>query len=185
MTYRLDGASSAAAATLIKLAKAHLKLGDWQRTLSLLTEAERELEPGEELRLVLLVRQTAASALCDGGEPQQAREVLQETQSMAEELGDPILLIRRSWLHAKLSLSLMHGEEAESLFVAVLNDFHERSLPHAAPFVSLDLARLYMRQGREEDAGKLLDEVIHLFQSLGVPAKAQEAQTLRERMSCR
>lgn len=181
MVYRLEGASSAATATLIKLANAHWKLRDSDCSLSLLKEGEAELEPAVEPGLRLICQENTAVFLVGGGAAEQAADVLARTRSLAEDLGNPLELLRRSWKEAWVCFALGDSDTAERLLAEARDGFSSRGIRFDESLVALDLAGLYLHQGRRSEALQLLKLAAPTFHELGLSAKVRTAQALRAR----
>jgi tetratricopeptide (TPR) repeat protein len=163
---------------LIKLARAHYRLGANDRALALLQEAANSLEPPADLRLILLSRENAALYLCAEGEAERAMEVLKETRILASELDDPIEALRRHWKEGLISSALDEPDAAEDRLLDVKAGFGGRGLRHDEAMVALDLATIYAKEGRRLAAAELLEFAVPVFQELSLPSKIREARLL-------
>lgn len=185
MICRVGKVPSAAAAVLIKLGLAHRNLGDPQRSLKLLGEAERDLEGAGSPRLLLVCRHNSVLSLCREGELDRARELLVQTRALAAEFGDPLHLLRRSLAEADLSWRLQELDVAEARLLEVRDGFSQRGLRGDKAVVSLDLARLYTQQGRSYEVLELAEAVIPVFRKLGLHGSLTEAQALKDQVGRR
>lgn len=179
MTYRLELSERQAAATLIKLARAQARLQGVSRALSLLAEAEKLLENVSDPWLQLLVLDNRASYLCLWGEPMLALQTLELGRDLAEQRDDPLNELRRSWSGAKISWSLGDLPLTEQRLVSVREGFARQDIQYDVAIVSLDLGRLYLDQGRFQEAEELAGEALPVFEKLWLPSKVATAAGMR------
>lgn len=185
MTYRLEFSERKAAATLIKLARAHQRLRDTVRTLSVLGEAERLLEREPDPLLQLLVFNNRAWALCHGGEPALAQQVLEQGRELTEQRTDPLNHLRRCWGRAKISWGFGDLDAAEQGLASIKEGFLKQDIQYDVALASLDLGRLYMAQGRFKEAEELAGEALPVFEKIGLPSKASAARRMRAKAAAR
>lgn len=136
-----------------------------------LARIDREQEP----RLALMARHNLAWFLNDCGRPHDAAELLDSFRDRYQEFPDPWTQLRLRWLESRIALNLGHLEEAEAGF----RQARERSLAdglcYDSSMLTLDLAALYLREGRIDEVKNLAREMLPIFVSQDVHRQALAA----------
>ena len=83
--------------------------------------------------------------------------------------------LKLRWLIAVVDARLGHGGSAELAFFDARKGLVKMKLGYEAGMVQVDLALLYLDQGRHREMKNLVRETADLFREIGVEAKAQEA----------
>jgi tetratricopeptide (TPR) repeat protein len=142
-------------------------------------DAIRALEEGSELvdseaepRLLVAARHNLILYLNELGRQGEALALLERTRPLYAELGDRMNLVRLRWLEGKIALAASRLAEAEPLLVQVGAELAQLDLSYDAALVSLDLALVYVRQGRHAEVRRLAEEMIPIFQSRDVHREA-------------
>lgn len=144
-----------------------------------LLQAGIALADGEkEPRLTLAAHHNLILFLTDQGRADEARERLEEIRPKYFELGDRINLLRLRWLEGRIARESGDLEEAENAFLETKDAFLEEKISWDAAFVSLELASLYVHQGRTAEISRIADEVLPLFQATGQQREALAAVIL-------
>jgi transcriptional regulator with XRE-family HTH domain len=169
-----------AAAGHILLKKEHLfdAMEDPQGALSALAEAAPFIEAvGDPFQLFFL-RFKIARNLCAAGRYAEAADRLPEVRQMATEQGMNLNLIRVDWLTAKVDAGLERVEEAKAGMEQVREAFRTHGLPYEAALSSLDLAVLYLKEGRTAEVQELSVAMGGIFEAKGIAREALAALTL-------
>lgn len=136
-----------------------------------LARIDREQEP----RLALMARHNLAWFLNDCGRPDDAAELLDSFRDRYQEFPDSWTQLRKLWLESRIALSLGRMDEAEAGF----REARERSLAdglcYDTSMLTLDLAALYLREGRTEEVKNLAREMLPIFVSQDVHRQALAA----------
>ena len=119
-------------------------------------------------RLVLVAKHNLVEYLSDCGFREEANRLLAETRELHEKLSNTVDLIRFKWLEGKIALDLEDMGAAEELLLQVKSYFVENEMAHDVAVVSLDLAMVYLKQGRTAELKKLAGEMVTIFSGLGV-----------------
>lgn len=163
---------------LVQLANVQGELGNTEAAVVLAAEA-RSLLGGEEERLYLLAGQTLATWLREGDRIDEARATFEELEpQFRARVSDPTSLIRLDWLGARLLWSEGYEREAERALLAVRERYEDRGEPKRYCLVSLDLATLYLEQGRTRDVRELARQMAPVFSSRQVHHHALAALVL-------
>ncbi len=95
--------------------------------------------------------------------------------------GMPFPKLKLRWLIAVIEVRLGHWARAEEVFLEVRKGLVKMRLAYEVGMVSIDLASLYLDQGRHTELRLLVRETAAIFQRLGVERQAQEALDLWRR----
>lgn len=131
-----------------------------------LVHADRE--PG----LVLAAVHNLLSHLVDSGQVAEARRVFRESRDLYAAYAGPLERLKARWLEGRIALGLGDPVEAERSFLDVRNGFDQADLPYDMALVALDLAALWLEQGRNREIQTLLDETVTVFQVRGIRREA-------------
>lgn len=158
--------SHLAGRTMVTQALLHSERGEAAEALEVLREAQRRIEPERDPYLMRVVQQNLASYLLDLGRYEEAMAMLPALRTrMLESGGRRLELLRLRWLEGKILLGLGHESRAEAAFLEVRKGFVEQGIAHDAATVSLQLASLYLRQGRTAEIRELTSQLVPIFQS--------------------
>jgi tetratricopeptide (TPR) repeat protein len=99
---------------------------------------------------------------------EEARKVLSRNRWRQHEAGGRLNLLKLRWLEAQINVGLQQFERAERGFLDVKQGFLDVEKPYDAAVASLDLATLWLQQGRTADAKVAALEAYDIFRSLGI-----------------
>jgi tetratricopeptide (TPR) repeat protein len=109
-----------------------------------------------------------ARSLMEKGKFREARKALSRNVWRQQEAGGPLNLLKLKWVDAQINVGLQQFERAEFAFLEVKQGFLEVNKPYDAAVASLDLATLWLSQGRTTDAKVASLEAYEMFRSLGI-----------------
>ncbi|HEX4961330.1 MAG TPA: hypothetical protein VF173_10865 [Thermoanaerobaculia bacterium] len=143
-------------------------------------EAIRQLRKGLSLvegepRLVLMARHNLAWFLNDCGRSEEALQQLERFLHTYGEFRDPWTELRLAWLSGRIAAGLDHFGEAERTLAEVRQRFLDEGHGYDASLVTLDLAKLFLRQGRVAEVRELAAGMINVFLSHDVHHQAAAA----------
>ncbi len=124
-----------------------LALADWER----------------EPRLVLMARHNLAWFLTDCGRAEEALRQLERFRHTYREFPDAWTGLRLAWLDGRIAGRLGRLDEAGSALREVRSRFLAEGLGYDASLVTLDLARLYLEEGRAAEVRALAAEMLDTF----------------------
>jgi hypothetical protein len=136
-----------------------LSLADWER----------------EPRLVLMARHNLAWFLNDDGRSEEAREQLERFRHSYQEFPDAWIGLRLAWLEGRIAARLGRPDEAEAKLREVRRRFLEDGFGYDASLVTLDLAHVYLQEGRKAEVRALADEMLTVFLSHDIHRQALAA----------
>ena len=123
-------------------------------------------------RLVLAGQFNLINCMFDSGRMSEAAALIPDTRRLLEKAGMGSDLFHLRWLEARILAAQGRTREAEEAFREARTGFTGDQAAFAAALVSLDLAALYLRNGRATPAQHLAREVIPIFRSCEVPQEA-------------
>jgi hypothetical protein len=114
-------------------------------------------------------------ALLDDGKPREAFALLFHTRPLYLKMGDRLNLLRLRWLEGRVAQGLHRLEQAEAAFREVRDAFVDLGIEYDAALVSLDLAAVYVQQGRAVETRRLALEMLAFFESRQIHREAMAA----------
>lgn len=146
-----------------------------ERTVEGIRQGLALIDAEEEPRLLLMARHNLAWALNDCGRSDEALRQLESFRHTYGQFPDSWTALRLAWLEGRIAAGLGRLGEAESLLRNVRERFVEQALGYDASMVTLDLAALYLREGRTAEVRRLAAEMLPIFLSQDVHRQALAA----------
>jgi tetratricopeptide (TPR) repeat protein len=134
-----------------------------------------------EPRLLVMSQCNLIGCLHDSGRSAEAAPLIPEARALIEQVGKRSDLLRLTWIEGKVRTALGQWATAERAFHWIREGFVEDGLAFDAALVSLDLAGLYVRQGKTAEAQRLAAEMLPVFRSHDVPREALGALIVFQR----
>ncbi|HKH43984.1 MAG TPA: helix-turn-helix domain-containing protein [Thermoanaerobaculia bacterium] len=157
---------------LINRAKTLEEMGDYEEALTTLRRTLPLIDAEREPRLFWTVRFNSLVNLCHLSCHAAAALEVEEVKALAIKLGNGITLARVDWLQGWILAGLGHLKEAEAIFKRVRQEFLARDVPYDAGLATLELAALFMEQGRSTEVKALTQELAPVFVSQKVSREA-------------
>ncbi len=132
----------------------------------------------DDPQLLVSARHNLIWFLNDSGQHAEASGALDKTRSLYLTLGEPTHLIRLRWLEGRIFRDLGRFDQAEAALQEARDGFVERGIGFDAARVSLDLATVYLEQGRTGELKRLAAEMVPVFESRDVHQEALAALLL-------
>jgi len=180
MTYFMEEQVVKGSSTLLKLASVHFEEGEPERSLEALDQAEEALASEHEPKLHLYCQHARAICLCETGSPDEAARILEQNQRHYAQYGDPLTMLRVSWVQAKIARKLGHLEEAQFHYLAARHGFLREGIAYDAALVTLELAGVYLEERRLAEVKELAGELVNEFTRQEVSREATAALMLFE-----
>jgi tetratricopeptide (TPR) repeat protein len=167
--------------TLIQLGLLAQEEGQLEQAMRLFQEGLESIDADEEPRLVLVAHHNLLACLIDLGRFEEAAAQLPSVRRLTVDRATRMDLVSLRWKEGQILQGLGHEPRAEAAFLEVRKGFIELEIAYEAAFVSLDLAALYLGQGRTAEIRQLVGEVVPIFQSRDVHRDALAAVLLLQR----
>ncbi len=148
------------------------------RAIQLLKRGLAKIDDLEEPRLLVSARHNLIGFLNESGRSEEALRVLEQTRSLYLTLGEQTHLLRLRWLEGRIARDLGRLDPAETALREARDGFVERGIGFDAARVSLDLATVYLQQGRTGELKQLAAEMVPVFESRDVHQEALAALLL-------
>lgn len=122
--------------------------------------------------LVLAVVHNLAYHLVDEERFEEARNLMRESRPLYAAYGGAVNQLKARWLEGRIALRLSDLAEAEQAFQEVRAGFAEVGVTYDIALVSLELAEIWLEQGRTQEIQDVLDETVTAFQTRGLQREA-------------
>lgn len=176
--YRRTGDLHRVGRVMIKKAIVANEANAPELAIELLQKASDLIDADREPRLRCSVFNELVYYLRQAGRVQEAVALLPQARDNAELFGARLDRLRLQWTEALLGLDLGRPEEGERTLTEVRRGFIEEGIGYDAALVSLDLAHLYLLQGRTAETRRLATEMLPIFQSRDIDREALAALTV-------
>ena len=143
-----------------------------EEAIRLLREGLSLLDPERDPALVYGAVHSQAHFLLTCGRPHEARALLWKYPASPEAVGGRMNLLKIRWLAAQIDASAGDLAAASQGFLEAKQGFEDAGLYYKAALVSLEMATVWMRQGRHEEARALVVEVLGMFKVLRIEREA-------------
>jgi transcriptional regulator with XRE-family HTH domain len=144
-----------------------------ERAAALLPEKEKRLRWGAHFNLM--------ANLCHLGRAAEADPMLPALRDLAEQIGFKLDQVRLRWLTARIDAGMGRRRAAIEGFLGVRAQFAEKKIRFDEALVTLELAGVYLEQGRTAEVKRLMLQMAPVFRDQGVHAEAQRALDLFRR----
>ena len=178
LQFGLIGASEDAARALIILGGTYCAAGSPDQAIDTTRSALALLGPEGDLKLLVAGHYNLAYQLVEAGRLAEASELLQEDAALFDRMQEDWLRLRLLWLRGDIAAGLGDLAFAEQSYLETRDGFVSHGMGYDAAIVSLDLAILYLRQGRTADVRQLAEEVFPIFETQDVHREALAAFAL-------
>jgi tetratricopeptide (TPR) repeat protein len=176
--FGLIQAGDDAARALINLGQIHQLSGSLDRAIETTQSALALLGQQSEPRLHLCARFNLAQQLVHAERYDEASARLEEDAELYLRFPEPWTELRLVWLRGDIAAGWKDLEAAECLYLTARDGFIAQGIGYDAAMVSLDLAVLYLRQGRTSHVRRIAEEMLPIFQAQDVHREALIALAL-------
>jgi tetratricopeptide (TPR) repeat protein len=151
------------------------EMGEPERAIDLLLEAEHFVDPQRDPRLFVCLRHNLLWNLANIEKYEEATLLLPQVAALCQELGNPLDLMRLHWAEGRIAAGLGQMEAGIEIFQGLRQDFAERGIAYDAALVTLELTALYARLGAADEVKDLSIEMARIFHAQDVPREALAA----------
>ena len=152
--------------------------GEPEKALAAVTKALASIDRSKDPWLYLYAVHNSADYLVELGRYERAAEVIREHRSLYEEYATDWINIRRLWIEAKIARMRGERSTSETLFLTVREQFTSVGSGYDAALVGLDLALLYVEDGRTQNVIRLAEEMVPVFMAEDIHREAAAAVML-------
>ncbi len=175
VAYGRSGDSHLVGRVLLKQALVESDAGRPERGIRLLERAGQLIDTVREPRLQFILIDQQAILLHQLGRYEEALAMVPKARLAAQSFGNRFDRLRVQWLEARLLADLGRYVEAEDQLLRIRAAFAREGNGYDTALVSLDLASLYLRQGRSQETRDLASEMLPIFQSRDIHREALAA----------
>jgi tetratricopeptide (TPR) repeat protein len=172
LIYQDVGEREGLARVLIQRASVAQQFDRHDQALADLERARGLVDPQEQAFLYLFTVVGSVPILLDLERYEEAERVLGDAEDAFEAAAEPWWALRFRGLLGRAALGRGELAQAEELLDGARQGLLEQDLPHDAAAASLDLALVYLHQGRTADVRRLCREIGRIFQGCGVERDA-------------
>jgi tetratricopeptide (TPR) repeat protein len=173
--YRDTGDLHLAGRALIKKGIIENYDGNPREAVVLLREGLQLIDPQRDPRLVASARLSIVYAFVDCGEFRKASHILLESGLRLAFAAEPLNLLKLRGVEGKILAGLGKLGRAERIFGEVREEFLLRGREYDAAMVGLELAAVWLRQGKAAQVRELAEETYETLRDLGVHHEAFKA----------
>lgn len=160
---------------LIKKGTALGHSGKLSQGIRLIQKGLERIDLDEEPDLLVAGRHNLIVYLNEIGRRAEAIETLEQARRFYVAFGNRMHLVRLRWLEGRIAGDSGRYQEAETALREARQAFVDRDIGFDAALVSLDLATVYLRQGKSAEVKQLAAEMLPVFESRDVHQEALTA----------
>lgn len=175
---KTNGSQEAKGRVLIYKANTLKLMGDFELALAELRKAELLSKGSQNARFIFAIQHSLAHSLWQLGRYAEAEAQLPEARMRAIETGNELDLIRTLWVEGGVAAGLGRREQALAALGQVRRYFNAHRIAYDAALASLELAVLYLEEGRAGEVKRLAEEMYWIFKDQGVRQEASAALRL-------
>ena len=170
--YRTLGESHEAGRALISKSNTAFYALDLEEATRLLGRGLSLIDVNRDPSLVLVAVHNLLFHLIEAGEVQQAEKLLRQSRELYATYAGKMERLKVRWLDGRIAFRLGEQARAEKAFSEVRSGLEEAGLSYDMALVSLELAAVWLEQGRTREIRELLDETVATFQARGIRREA-------------
>jgi tetratricopeptide (TPR) repeat protein len=136
------------------------------------------LDPRRDPALLFTAVHSLIWFLVEAGQLDAARRLIGTSGGLYTTLAGAVDRIKLRWMEGRIAAALGNLEGARTAFAEARQGFASHGKPGDVALVSLDLATVYLRQGRPAEVGRLAEEMLVTFRALGIRREAIAALLL-------
>jgi tetratricopeptide (TPR) repeat protein len=175
---KANGSKEARGRILINKANTLQLMGNADLAIAELRLAELLLKNSKNVRLSWIAQYTMTVNLWQLGRYAEAEALLPEIRKGAIEMGNELDLVRTLWMEGGVAAGLGRREQALAALEQARRYFNANRIVFDAAFASLELAVLYLEEGRRLEVKRLSEEMYWIFATQGVHQEAIAALRL-------
>ncbi|HKI02635.1 MAG TPA: helix-turn-helix domain-containing protein [Thermoanaerobaculia bacterium] len=163
---------------LLNKARIFEELGRFDAAIAELRRAAPLVELEGEPRFLLALRLNLAVNLSLMGRHGEVESAIPELRKLAAGAGNHLDLVRLRWLEGRIAVGMERRQEAIKILSRVREEFTSLNIAYDMALVSLELAELYLEEGRTAEVRALARQTVPIFEAQGVHREALAALKL-------
>jgi tetratricopeptide (TPR) repeat protein len=178
LLFSLRRAPDDAARALTNLADVYRLRGSLDQAIETVRAALGLLGPRSDLLLHVAGHYNLTFYLVSAGRFEEAAELFEADQALYEKVQESWLQLRLTWLRGDIAAASGDFAGAEQAYLEVRDGFIGQGIGYDAAMASLDLAILYLKDGRMADVQRVAEEMLPIFQAQDIHREALAALRL-------
>lgn len=154
------------------------EMGLLEEAISILEDLSEKVRNGHDERLALCVEHNLLLTLTKASRFLDAKLHFPGVEKRSRKLGNDLDLVRLRWVEGTIAAGLGDPSLATTLLLDVRAEFEARKMSYDTALVSLEIAVVYVREGRRREVMELAEELISMFAALGVDRETLAAVSL-------
>jgi tetratricopeptide (TPR) repeat protein len=102
----------------------------------------------------------------------EGERLLRSSRRLYYEYADELNFLKLRWVEGKISAGLGNLGRAEAAFQEVRDGFRAHEMPYHLAVASLDLAGVWLAEGRTAEIREVVEEMVRTFQAFGIHREA-------------
>lgn len=143
-----------------------------REAVRLLMEALQLLDAHRDPDLVFMTVHNLLFYLVDSGRSSEAARLYAQSRELYSLHPGRLDRLRARWLEGRIAAAQGDDSTAEAAFQEVQTGFADADFPYDAALASLELAALWLRNGRTREIKGLIDEMVAIFQARNIRREA-------------
>lgn len=143
-----------------------------EEAIRLIGEGLHLINPRRDPRLVLAGVHSLIYFLVDGSRFAEAKRLIDLSRELYTAYGGPFEQLKARWVEGRIAVGLKDDATAEEVFREVRAAFEANGLPCEAALAALDLAAVWLRQGRTGEIRELIDQTVAIFRARQIRREA-------------
>jgi tetratricopeptide (TPR) repeat protein len=152
--------------------------GDLRQAIRLLRKGMARIDPISDPELMLRTQHNFLNFLNESGKSQEAEQILRRDRHLYDKTGKEAFLVGLHWLEGSIGESLGRIHEAEISLRKAREILSQQQLVLKIACISLQLGLVLCRQGQRQEALRLVEEAIPIFDTVGTYPKMAAARLL-------
>lgn len=152
--------------------------GDFEGAITSLQQAALLMSEEDEPRLLSGIHFNLANNFLQVGRLEAAEALVPKLRELIARIGNDLDALRLRWLEGRISAALGHQDTAIVALSGVREDFANRRIAYDAALASLELAALFLADGRTVEVRSVARQILWIFQTQGVHREALAALRL-------
>ena len=151
---------------------------DPEEAVRLLSSGLTLIHPASDPKLVISAVHNLITFLADCGRFREAQRLLRRIRQAYDAEGDRLNLIKLRWLEGRIAAGLGRLRRAEQSLLQARQELEATGLHYHAALASLDLAAVWLSQGKTAETRALVEELVATFQARRIAREALAALVL-------